>query len=103
MAVLTAWMPGFRSNITSSCSFYLLFYSILSLLDILYFAWDDQSDAVHCIVHTVLISSITVLYESYSTVMHLIGQIQYSYAENLFKECYKNNPLGQHIGDTVNR
>ena len=54
---------------------------------ILYFAWEDQSDAAYRIVHTVLISCITVLYESYRTVMHLIGQIQYSYAENLFKEC----------------
>ena len=59
--------------------------------------------------HTVLINCITVLYESYSTVKHLIeqtqqtwentvqlctylgkcsilGQIRYSYAENLFKE-----------------
>ena len=26
----------------------------------------------------------------YSTVMHLIGQIQYSFEENLFKECYVN-------------
>ena len=57
---------------------------------------------VHCIVHTVLISNITVLYESYRTVMQLFGQIQYSYVENLFKECYKNNPLGQHMSDTVN-
>ena len=35
---------------------------------ILYFAWEDSSDAVHCIVRTVLIRCITVLYESYSTV-----------------------------------
>jgi len=39
------------------------------------------------IVYTLPISYITVLYESYGTVMQLIGQIQYSYAENLFKEC----------------
>ena len=44
-------------------------------------------------IYTVLISCITVLYESYRTVMQLIGQIQYSYAENLFKECYENNTL----------
>ena len=46
-----------------------------------------------CIVHTVLINCITVLYESYSTVMCLIEQIQCSYAENLFVECYVNNTL----------
>ena len=40
---------------------------------ILYFAWEDQSDAI---VHTVLISCITVLYESYRTVLQLIGQIR---------------------------
>ena len=60
---------------------------------ILYFVWEDQSDAMHRIVHTVLISIITVLYESYRTIMQLIGQTQYSYAENLFKECYENNTL----------
>ena len=43
---------------------------------------------MYCIVHTVLISCITVLYESYGTVMQLIGQIQYGYAENLCKEYY---------------
>ena len=47
---------------------------------ILYFAWEDQSDATYHILHSVLINCITVLYESYSTVMQLIGQIQYSYA-----------------------
>ena len=30
---------------------------------------------------------------SHSTVMQLIGQISYSYAENVFKECYINNTL----------
>ena len=60
---------------------------------ILYFTWEDQSDAVYRIVHTVLISCKTVLYESYRTVMQLIGQIQYSYVKNLFKECYVNNTL----------
>ena len=60
---------------------------------ILYFAWKDQSDAAYRILHTVLINCITVLYESYSTVMQLIGQIQYSYAENLVVECYVNNTL----------
>ena len=59
----------------------------------LYFAWEDQSDAAYRIIHTVLISCIAVLYESYSTVMQLIGQIQYNYVENLFKECYINNTL----------
>ena len=49
---------------------------------ILYFAWEDQSDAAYRIVHTVPINCITVLYESYSTVMQLIGKIQYSYALN---------------------
>ena len=49
---------------------------------ILYFAWEDQSDAVYRIVHTVLINCITVLYESYSTGMQLIGKIQYSYTLN---------------------
>ena len=61
--------------------------------DILYFAREDQSDAAYCIVHTVLINCITVLYESYSTVMRLLEQIQHSSAENLFKECYVNNTL----------
>jgi len=42
------------------------------------------------IFHAVLISCITVLYESYRTVMQLIGQIGYIYGENLFKECYVN-------------
>jgi len=57
---------------------------------IFHFAWEDQSDSAYCIFHTVLISCITVLYEPHRTVMHLIGQIQYSYAENLFAECYVN-------------
>ena len=60
---------------------------------ILYFAWEDQSDAAYRILHTVLINCITVLCESYSTVMQLIGQIQYSYVENLFVECYVNNTV----------
>ena len=64
-------------------------------LDILYFAWEDQSDAAYRILHTVLISCITVLYESYSTVMQLIGQIQYNYVENLFVECYVNNTVNR--------
>ena len=50
---------------------------------ILYFAWEDQSDSMYRIVHTRLISCITVLYESYSTVMHLIGQIQYTWANTV--------------------
>ena len=49
---------------------------------ILYFVWEDQSDAAYRIVHTVLINCITVLYESYSTVMCLIGKIQHSYVLN---------------------
>ena len=48
---------------------------------------------------TLLISCITVLYELYSQLC-LIGQIQYSYAENIFKECYKKPP---HMHDSVNR
>ena len=72
--------------------------------------WEDQSDAAYRILYTVLIKYLTVLYESYSTVMQLIGQIQYSYAlnwenystlgqvqysyaVNLFVECYVNNTL----------
>ena len=43
-------------------------------ISILYFVWEDQSDAT--IIHTVLINRITVLYQSYSTVTQLIGQIQ---------------------------
>ena len=35
------------------------------------------------IVHTLLISCITVLYESYRTVMQLIGQIQYTWANTV--------------------
>ena len=50
--------------------------------NILYFVWEDQSDATYHIIHTVPINYITVLYESYSTVMQLTGQIQYSYALN---------------------
>ena len=50
---------------------------------ILYFVWEDQYNVAHCIVHSVLISCITVLYESYRTILQLIGQIQYSYVLNL--------------------
>ena len=50
---------------------------------IFYFAWEDQSDATYRILHTVLINCITVLYESYSTVMQLIGQIQYTWANTV--------------------
>ena len=57
--------------------------------NVLYFAWEDQSDVAYCIVHTVLISCITVLYESYRTVMQLIGQIWYSYVENLLRNVMK--------------
>ena len=49
---------------------------------ILYFAWEDQSEKVCCIAHKVVINCITVLYEPYSTVMHLIGHIQHCYALN---------------------
>ena len=49
---------------------------------ILYFAWEDQSDAAYRILHTILISCITVLYESYRTVKQLIGKMQYSYVFN---------------------
>ena len=77
------------------------------------FAWEDQSEVAYCIVHKVLIKRITVLYESYRTVVRLIGkiknsyvlnwantahsgkystlgQIQCSYAKSLLKECYVN-------------
>ena len=50
---------------------------------ILYFVWEDQSDAAYRIVHTVLINCITVLYESYSTVMCLIGKIQHTWANTV--------------------
>ena len=49
------------------------------------------------------ISCTTVLYESYSTVMWLIGQIQYSYAGQLCKECYENSSTIDHVHDIVNR
>ena len=52
-------------------------------MHILHFAWEDQSDAAYHIVHTVLINCITVLYESYSTVMRLIGQIQHTWANTV--------------------
>ena len=52
------------------CKNFFICYSVLS--------WEDQSNAAHRIVHTVLISCITVLYESYRTVMQLIGQIQHT-------------------------
>ena len=70
-------------------SCYLLYYHTLRMTvllsftnTLLYFAWEDQSVAASCIFHIVSISCITVLYESYSTVMQLIGQIQCSYAAN---------------------
>ena len=40
---------------------------------ILYFEWEDQSEKVYCIVHTVVINCMTVLYKPYSTVMCLIA------------------------------
>ena len=49
---------------------------------ILYFAWEDKSKKVCCIVHTVVINCITVLYEPYSTVMCLIGHVKLCYALN---------------------
>ena len=55
-------------------------------LHMLYFAWEDQSNAAYRILHTVLINCITVLYESYSTVMRLIGQIQHTW-ENTVQLC----------------
>ena len=39
-------------------------YCIVLYAYTMYFLWEDQSDAAYCIVHTVLISWITVLYES---------------------------------------
>ena len=57
----------------------------------LYIAWKDQSNAVCRIVHIVLISCITVPYESYSTVTQLIGQIQYSYALNWENTAHSGN------------
>ena len=38
-------------------------------IGISYFAWEDQSNSACCIFHTVLISYITILYESYRTIM----------------------------------
>ena len=57
----------------------------LTVIDlfILYFVWEDQSDVAYRILHTVLINCITVLYESYSTVMRLIGKIQYTWANTV--------------------
>jgi len=55
---------------------------MLLYLDILYFAWEDQSKKVCCIDHKVVINCITVLYEPYNTVMQLIGYIQHCYALN---------------------
>ena len=53
----------------------------LTLLDtVLCMGGSKQCSVLYC--PSVLISCITVLYESYSTVMQLIGQIQYSYALN---------------------
>ena len=37
--------------------------------NVLYFAWEDQSEKVCCIDHKVVINCITVLYEPYSTVI----------------------------------
>ena len=76
-----------------SLGYYIIDEQSLVYLQILFFAWEDQSNAAYRIVHTVLISCITALYESYSTVMQLIGRIQYSYAENLFVEYYVSNTL----------
>ena len=57
-------------------------YNIELYKNILYFAWEDQSEKVYCIAHKVVINCITVLYEPYSTVMRLIGHIQHCYALN---------------------
>ena len=84
---------GIMSTDWNSCYICYVRIHVTCMYCILYFAWEDQSDSVYHILHTVLINCITVLYESYSTVMQLIGQIQYSYVENLFKECYVNNTL----------
>jgi len=47
---------------------------------VLYFAWEDQRHSRYYIFHKVLIN---YMYESYSTVMQLIGQIRYSYVPSL--------------------
>ena len=69
---------------TCLCGAVILYWPLqVQLHIILYFAWEDQSNAVYRIVHMVLINCITVLYESYSTVMQLIGQIQYTLANTV--------------------
>ena len=59
--ILYVWKPGYMKS-----------------GHIWYFACGDHSAVVYCIFHTVPVSSIYALYESYSAVMQLIGQIQYS-------------------------
>ena len=72
VSTLFRLMSPLRSSVIPVCAH----------IRILYFVWEDQSDAMFRIVHTPLISCITVLYETCRTVMQLIGQIQYSYALN---------------------
>ena len=52
------------------------------LQSILYFAWEDQSEKVCCIVQKVVINCITILYELQGAVMRLIGQKQHCYTLN---------------------
>ena len=98
MYALCPWAVGHTYQAEPSCPCYNSYYIYMS-----YFAWEDQSDATYCIVHTVLISCITVLYESYKTAVKLIGQIQYNYAlnwentehsgkYNTAMRSYENNP-----------
>jgi len=71
--ILNRIQGGFRIGINPIASFKSV---------IMYFAWEDQSEKVCRIDHKVVINCITVLYEPYSTVMHLIVHIQHCYALN---------------------
>ena len=89
----TLYSPS-QPSLLSNHRFYLEFHT--EKVYILYFTWGGggcQSDAKYRIVHTVLINCMTVLHESYTTVMQLIGQIQYSYALNQVNTA--------HLGNTV--
>ena len=60
-------------------------------IHILYFAWEDQSDAAYCIFHTVLNSCITALHKLYRTVMH---------TQNSYPNTHINDITSTHIHTT---
>ena len=75
---------------------YIVMIQYSLYVSVLYFAWEDQGDAIYCIFHTVLISCISV------SCTAIIGQMQYSYAlnwantEHLGMENLRNVNLHKH-------